>query len=59
DLLGMTTAHYAVQDKWDGIEMLKILRQFGVPVNIKDNSGKMPEDYAASEEIKEFLRSLY
>jgi ankyrin repeat protein len=59
DHAGMTPAHYAVQDEWDGIEMLTILNSFGLLANVKDNSDKTPEDYAASEEIKEFLKTLY
>jgi len=55
----MTPAHYAVQDKWDAIEVLTILSNFGLVANVKDNSGMTPEDYAASEEIKEFLKTLY
>ena len=51
----MTPAHYAVQDEWDGIEMLTILNKFRLLANVvRTTPTRPPEDYAASRN-KTFL----
>ncbi|HPF16804.1 MAG TPA: ankyrin repeat domain-containing protein [Thermotogota bacterium] len=58
DMTGKTIAHYAAQEKWDGIELLEFLNEYGADFNITDNDGKKPEFYAASDEIKSYFESL-
>jgi len=58
DATGKTIAHYAAQEKWDGVELLEFLYENGADLQIKDNDGNTPEFYAASDEIKELLNNL-
>ncbi len=58
DKLGKTVAHYVVEDKWDGGEMVEFLHANGADLTIKDNDGKTLEFYAATDEIKELINRL-
>ena len=58
DATGKTIAHYAAEEKWDGVELLEFLHEYGADLQIKDNDGNTPEFYAATDEIKELLNSL-
>ncbi len=58
DREGKSAVHYAVQDKWDGIEMIDILFENGAQLDIVDEDGNTPYFYAATDEIKEHLNVL-
>src|SRR6056297_1774117 len=58
DVTGKTIAHYAAQEKWDGVELIEFLHSEGADLMIKDNEGNTPEIYAATDEIRELINSL-